>query len=101
MNSRKGRGKQLQPCEVKEVGQKNSITILQPLKLKNEEFIRTLKSFNADVFVVVAFRMLPKLVWNLPKKGTINLHTSLLPHYKGAAPINWVLINGEKETSLV
>lgn len=99
-DSRKGRGKQLKPCEVKEVGQKNNITILQPLKLKDEGFIKTLKSYNADVFVVVAFRMLPELVWTLPKKGTINLHTSLLPNYRGAAPINWVLINGEKETGV-
>jgi len=99
-DSRKGRGKQLKPCAVKEVGQANDIPILQPLKLKSEDFIETLKSFNADLFVVVAFRMLPELVWSLPKKGTINLHTSLLPNYRGAAPINWVLINGEKETGI-
>ena len=99
-DSKKGRGKQLQACEVKEVGKKNGITILQPLNLKNEEFIKALKSYNADVFVVVAFRMLPELVWTLPKKGTINLHASLLPNYRGAAPINWVLINGEKETGV-
>jgi methionyl-tRNA formyltransferase len=99
-DSRKGRGKQLQSCEVKEVGQENGITVLQPLKLKDEDFIEALKSFNADLFVVVAFRMLPELVWSLPKKGTINLHTSLLPNYRGAAPINWVLINGEKETGI-
>jgi len=99
-DSRKGRGKQLKPCSVKEVGQENDITVLQPLKLKSEDFIEELKSFNADLFVVVAFRMLPKLVWSIPKKGTINLHTSLLPNYRGAAPINWVLINGEKETGI-
>ena len=97
-DSRKGRGKQLKPCAGKEVGQENDIAVLQPLKLKNEDFIEALKSFNADLFVVVAFRMLPKLVWSIPKKGTINLHTSLLPNYRGAAPINWVLINGEEET---
>ena len=99
-DSRKGRGKQLKPCAVKEVGQENDITVLQPLKLKSEDFIEALKLFNADLFVVVAFRMLPELVWSLPKKGTINLHTSLLPNYRGAAPINWVLINGEKETGI-
>ena len=99
-DSRKGRGKQLQPCAVKEVGQENNITVLQPLKLKSEDFIEALKSFNADLFVVVAFRMLPELVWRLPKEGTINLHTSLLPNYRGAAPINWVIINGEKETGI-
>ena len=99
-DSRKGRGKQLKPCAVKEVGQENGITVLQPLKLKSEDFIEELKSFNADLFVVVAFRMLPKLVWSIPKKGTINLHASLLPNYRGAAPINWVLINGEKETGI-
>ena len=85
-DSRKGRGKQLRPCAVKEVGQENNITVLQPLKLKSEDFIEVLKSFNADLFVVVAFRMLPKVVWSIPKKGTINLHTSLLPNYRGAAP---------------
>ena len=99
-DSRKGRGKQLKPCAVKEVGQEKNITVLQPLKLKDKDFIEALKSFNADLFVVVAFRMLPELVWNLPKKGTINLHTSLLPNYRGAAPINWVLINGERETGI-
>jgi len=99
-DSRKGRGKQLKPCAVKEAGEGNNITVLQPLKLKNKDFIEALKSFNADLFVVVAFRMLPELVWSLPKKGTINLHTSLLPNYRGAAPINWVLINGEKETGI-
>ena len=99
-DSRKGRGKQLKPCAVKEVGITNNIPTLQPLKLKSNNFIEELKAFNADLFVVVAFRMLPELVWNLPKKGTINLHTSLLPNYRGAAPINWVLINGEKETGI-
>ena len=99
-DSRKGRGKQLKPCAVKEVGITNNIPTLQPLKLKSDNFIEELKAFNADLFVVVAFRMLPELVWNLPKKGTINLHTSLLPNYRGAAPINWVLINGEKETGI-
>ena len=99
-DSKKGRGKQLKPCAVKEVGIANNIPVLQPLKLRDDDFIHQLKSLNADLFVVVAFRMLPKSVWNLPSNGTINLHTSLLPNYRGAAPINWVLINGEKETGI-
>ena len=96
-DSKKGRGKQLKPCAVKEVGIENNIPVLQPLKLRDDDFIYQLKSLNADLFVVVAFRMLPQSVWDLPNKGTINLHTSLLPNYRGAAPINWVLINGEKK----
>ena len=99
-DSKKGRGKQLKPCAVKEVGIENNIPVLQPLKLRDDDFINQLKSLNADLFVVVAFRMLPQSVWDLPSKGTINLHTSLLPNYRGAAPINWVLINGEKETGI-
>ena len=99
-DSRKGRGKQLKPCAVKEVGIENNIPVFQPLKLRDDDFIQELKSLNADLFVVVAFRMLPESVWSLPNKGTINLHTSLLPNYRGAAPINWVLINGEKETGI-
>ena len=99
-DSKKGRGKQLKPCAVKEVGIANNIPVLQPLKLRDDDFIHQLKSLNADLFVVVAFRMLPQSVWSLPSKGTINLHTSLLPNYRGAAPINWVLINGEKETGI-
>jgi methionyl-tRNA formyltransferase len=99
-DSRKGRGKQLKPCAVKEVGIANNIPILQPLKLKSDDFIEKLRSFNADLFIVVAFRMLPELVWRIPTKGTINLHTSLLPNYRGSAPINWVLINGDKETGI-
>tara|TARA_X000000368_G_scaffold413464_1_gene401568 strand:+ start:144 stop:1124 length:981 start_codon:yes stop_codon:yes gene_type:complete len=99
-DSRKGRGKQLKNCAVKEVGITNNIPVLQPIKLKSDDFIEKLKSFNADLFIVVAFRMLPELVWKIPTKGTINLHTSLLPNYRGAAPINWVLINGEKETGI-
>lgn len=99
-DSKKGRGKQLKPCAVKEVGLENDIPVLQPLKLRDEEFISDLKNYNADLFVVVAFRMLPEKVWSIPKLGTINLHTSLLPNYRGAAPINWVLINGEKQTGI-
>ena len=99
-DSKKGRGKQLSSCAVKEVGIENNIPVLQPLKLRDDDFIHQLNSLNADLFVVVAFRMLPQSVWSLPSKGTINLHTSLLPNYRGAAPINWVLINGEKETGI-
>src|SRR6202022_504497 len=69
-------------------------------KLKNEIFLNELKSLNADLFVVVAFRMLPEVVWGMPPMGTINLHASLLPQYRGAAPINWAIINGEKETGV-
>lgn len=99
-DSKKGRGKKLKPCAVKEIAIEYNIPVLQPIKLKDESFINELESFNADLFVVVAFRMLPKVVWNIPPKGTINLHTSLLPNYRGAAPINRVLINGEKETGI-
>jgi len=99
-DSKQGRGKQLKPCSVKEVGLEYNIPVLQPLRLRDNDFINQLKSLNADLFVVVAFRMLPQSVWSLPSKGTINLHTSLLPNYRGAAPINWVLINGENETGI-
>src|SRR4029079_19211707 len=78
----------------------NKLRILQPEKLRNEEFLSELKSLNADVQVVVAFRMLPEIVWNMPPMGTINVHASLLPQYRGAAPINWAIINGEKETGI-
>ena len=99
-DSKKGRGKQLKACAVKEVALANNIPVLQPEKLRSENFIYNLTSFNADLFVVVAFRMLPEIVWKIPIKGTINLHTSMLPNYRGAAPINRVLINGEKETGI-
>lgn len=95
-----GRGKKKKPCAVKEVGLKDKITVLQPEELNNNIFIKTLKQFNADLFVIVAFKMLPEIIWKIPNNGAINLHTSLLPNYKGAAPINWVLINGEKETGI-
>ena len=97
---KKGRGKQLRACAVKSTALKNNIPVLQPEKLKDEEFIQLLTNFNADLFVVIAFRMLPESVWKIPEKGTINLHTSFLPNYRGAAPINRVLINGEKETGI-
>ncbi len=99
-DSKKGRGKQLRACAVKEIAVSNNISVLQPEKLKSNKFINALISINADLFVVVAFRMLPEIVWKMPIKGTINLHTSYLPNYRGAAPINRVLINGEKETGI-
>ncbi|MDJ1502396.1 methionyl-tRNA formyltransferase [Xanthocytophaga agilis] len=93
-----GRGLKLVASPVKEAALKHSIPVLQPEKLKNPEFLEELKSYKADLQVVVAFRMLPEVVWNMPPKGTFNLHASLLPDYRGAAPINWAIINGEKET---
>ncbi len=95
-----GRGRKLRASEVKEYALGAGIPVLQPEKLKNEEFIRELASYEADLFVVVAFRMLPEVVWAMPKLGTINLHGSLLPQYRGAAPINWALINGDKQTGV-
>ncbi len=96
-----GRGRnQLIESDVKKFAVKNGIPLLQPKSLKSKSFIENLRSFNADLFVVVAFRMLPEMVWSMPKLGTINLHASLLPKYRGAAPINWAIINGEKETGI-
>jgi methionyl-tRNA formyltransferase len=85
---------------VKQYAVAHDLNILQPEKLKNPEFLETLRALRADIQVVVAFRMLPELVWNMPPMGTINLHGSLLPQYRGAAPINWAVINGEKETGV-
>jgi len=95
-----GRGKKLSESAVKQYAVENGIKVLQPEKLKNPEFLEELKALEADLQVVVAFRMLPEVVWNMPPRGTINLHASLLPQYRGAAPINWVLINGEKESGV-
>jgi methionyl-tRNA formyltransferase len=95
-----GRGQQLQESAVKKYAVSKSLHILQPTNLKDEQFQYELKSLNADLFVVVAFRMLPESVWSMPPKGTINLHASLLPQYRGAAPINWAIINGEQETGV-
>ncbi|HOU98982.1 MAG TPA: methionyl-tRNA formyltransferase [Bacteroidales bacterium] len=95
-----GRGLKPRMSDVKLLALENNIPVLQPEKLKNEEFLQTLQSYNADLFVVVAFRMLPKEVWSMPPKGTINIHASLLPQYRGAAPINWAIINGEKTTGV-
>lgn len=99
-DTQKGRGKKILPSDVKKTAFELDIPILQPNKLDDKEFIDKLKEYNADLFLVIAFRKLPKVVWELPKKGTINLHTSLLPEYRGAAPINWVLINGENKTGV-
>src|SRR5690242_4799618 len=95
-----GRGLQMTESAVKKFALLKGLKILQPEKLKNPDFIHTLKQLKADVQVVVAFRMLPEIVWNMPPLGTINLHASLLPQYRGAAPINWAIINGEKETGV-
>ena len=95
-----GRGQKLKESHVKAYAARNMMNILQPERLKDENFIDNLKKLNADLFVVVAFRMLPKVVWEIPPKGTINLHGSLLPKYRGAAPINWAVINGEKTTGV-
>jgi methionyl-tRNA formyltransferase len=95
-----GRGMQMNTTAVKKYAIEKNLPILQPPKLKDTEFLSTLKHLSADLQIVVAFRMLPEQVWNMPAMGTINLHASLLPQYRGAAPINWAIINGEKETGL-
>ncbi len=95
-----GRGMQLQQSAVKKYAVENGLHVLQPEKLKNPEFLEQLRSLNADLQIVVAFRMLPEAVWNMPPMGSVNLHGSLLPQYRGAAPINWAVINGEKETGV-
>jgi methionyl-tRNA formyltransferase len=95
-----GRGLKLQESAVKKYAVEKGLNVLQPEKLKNPQFLEELHSLNADVQVVVAFRMLPEVVWDMPPMGTINVHASLLPQYRGAAPINWAIINGEKETGV-
>lgn len=95
-----GRGQKLHESAVKQFAVKNNIPVLQPVKLRDPEFITQLKSYQADLQVVVAFRMLPEMVWNMPVHGTVNVHASLLPNYRGAAPINWAVINGEKKTGV-
>ncbi len=95
-----GRGMKIQESSVKVCAKKHHLFILQPDKLRDPQFIDTLYSLHADVFVVIAFRMLPEAVWRIPPKGTINLHASLLPQYRGAAPINWAIINGETQTGV-
>ena len=95
-----GRGMQMNESAVKKYALSKGLKILQPEKLKNPDFLNELRELNANLQVVVAFRMLPEVVWNMPPMGTINLHASLLPQYRGAAPINWVIINGEKQTGV-
>ena len=95
-----GRGQKIKYSAVKEYALENNLTLLQPTNLKDEDFLTELKSLNANLQIVVAFRMLPKVVWEMPGLGTFNLHASLLPNYRGAAPINWAIINGETKTGV-
>ncbi|MFY0652508.1 MAG: methionyl-tRNA formyltransferase [Cyclobacteriaceae bacterium] len=95
-----GRGKKMRGSAVKEYAVSKGLKILQPTNLKSEEFLETLRALQADLQIIVAFRMLPEVVWSMPPKGTFNLHGSLLPQYRGAAPINWAIINGEVETGV-
>jgi methionyl-tRNA formyltransferase len=95
-----GRGMQLQQSAVKQFAIENNIPVLQPEKLKSPEFFEALKTLQPDLQVVVAFRMLPEIIWSFPPMGTLNVHGSLLPQYRGAAPINWAIINGEKQTGV-
>lgn len=95
-----GRGHKIQYSAVKNYALEQNLPLLQPEKLKDESFLSDLKVWNADLQIVVAFRMLPEVVWDMPRLGTFNLHASLLPQYRGAAPINWAVINGEKETGV-
>lgn len=95
-----GRGQKIAQSDVKKYCEENGLNTLQPTNLKDEDFIASLKALDADLFVVVAFRMLPEIVWNMPQQGTINLHASLLPQYRGAAPINWAIVNGETQTGV-
>ena len=95
-----GRGRQLQQSDVKRYAVEHSLPVLQPVSLKDEAFIAELRSFGAQLFIVIAFRMLPEAVWQMPPLGTFNLHASLLPRYRGAAPINWAVMNGDTETGV-
>lgn len=95
-----GRGQHVQESPVKKYALQEDIPVLQPEKLRDDDFLVQLKMWQADIQIVVAFRMLPEVVWNMPRLGTFNLHASLLPQYRGAAPINWAIINGEKETGV-
>lgn len=95
-----GRGQKIKYAAVKEYAIEKGLNLLQPASLKDEAFLSELRALNADLQVVVAFRMLPKVVWEMPELGTFNLHASLLPDYRGAAPINWAIINGEKKTGV-
>ena len=93
-------GSVLQPSPVKQYAVEKGLRVLQPVNLKDEAFVEELRSLKADLQIVVAFRMLPEVVWNMPPMGTFNLHASLLPQYRGAAPINWAIINGDTETGI-
>ncbi len=95
-----GRGRKLQSSAVKKYADEQGIPVFQPVKLRNPEFVEAMKELKADLMVVVAFRMLPQMVWEIPSIGTFNLHAALLPDYRGAAPINWVVINGERQTGM-
>ncbi|MCR2005073.1 methionyl-tRNA formyltransferase [Bacteroides acidifaciens] len=95
-----GRGHKIQYSPVKQYALEQNLPLLQPEKLKNEAFVEALREWKADLQIVVAFRMLPEVVWNMPRLGTFNLHASLLPQYRGAAPINWAVINGDTETGI-
>lgn len=95
-----GRGQKLHESAVKQYAVAQNLSVLQPTNLKNEDFLKELKQLNANLQIVVAFRMLPKVVWQMPEYGTFNLHASLLPNYRGAAPINWAIINGETKTGV-
>lgn len=97
-DKKSGRGQKVSVSAVKTYAVENGLTLLQPEKFQDDAFLAELKALNADLFVVVAFRMLPEVVWAMPPKGTINLHGSILPNYRGAAPLNWAIINGDKET---
>lgn len=95
-----GRGHKLIQSDVKQYALQHNIPVLQPANLKSPEFVEELRGYNADLFIVIAFRMLPEVVWSMPRLGTFNLHASLLPKYRGAAPINWAVINGDRETGV-
>jgi len=95
-----GRGRKITLSPVKKYALEKHIPVLQPTKLKDPEFVERIKSFQADLQIVVAFRMLPEVIWKMPSLGTLNLHASLLPQYRGAAPINWAIINGETVTGI-
>ena len=99
-DKKSGRGNKINYSEIKKYSLNKNLKLLQPENLKQTHFIKEIRSFKADIFIVVAFRMLPKIVWEIPKKGTINLHASLLPQLRGAAPIHWAIINGFKKTGV-
>ena len=95
-----GRGQRLHESDVKIAARELGLPVLQPVKLRDPEFIEALQAWKPDLGIVIAFRMLPEVVWAMPRLGTFNLHASLLPQYRGAAPINWAIINGERETGV-